>query len=269
MAKSTSGLLAQIEDGALDSRTPLADVLRQCVALGGRAGSEKLRDWARRELDGYADGEDQLPKYRIIPAAIAVDGANIRWQFTGHQISTMELPEFARDVIKAEAPLPHCVAELEGMVASGETIKLQHPGMPGLVSYMNSKADYGTAIHAMYWKVTRASIQGVLDTIRTTLVSLVAEMRAVGVEEMPTAEAADQAVNVVLHNAKRSTITVNTNQTSGANGGPQSILQSASPEKRSRIPAWIRGPWGFAIGASTIIAGVAGAAVWLGWTPFG
>lgn len=243
------------------------DVLRKCVALGGRAGSEQLRDWARQELDGYA-GQEQLPRYRTVPATIAVDGTNIGWQITGEQISTMQLPEFARDVIKQEAPLPHRVAELEHMAARDETVRLQHPGMPDLVSYLNSTAEYGTTIRAMYWQVAPTSIRGVLDSIRTTLVALVAEMRAVGVEEMPSAEAANQAVNVVIHNAKRSSIMVNANQASGADRAPQSIHQQAPPEKRSRIPAWIRGPWGFAVGAAGIIAALAGVAVWLGWNPF-
>jgi hypothetical protein len=56
MARPVPGLLSQIEEGALDSRVPLVDVLRKCVALGGQAGSAELRDWARRELDGYGAG---------------------------------------------------------------------------------------------------------------------------------------------------------------------------------------------------------------------
>ena len=96
MARSRAGLLEQIEQGALDSKTPLADVLRKCVALGGRAGSEQLRDWARRELDGYRDGKQELPAYRIVPAAIAIDGQNMAFQVTGQQLSSYDLPEFAR-----------------------------------------------------------------------------------------------------------------------------------------------------------------------------
>ncbi|WP_410648044.1 hypothetical protein [Amycolatopsis sp. cmx-4-54] len=32
-------------------------------ALGGQAGSVKLRDWARQELNGYS-GEAEIPDYR-------------------------------------------------------------------------------------------------------------------------------------------------------------------------------------------------------------
>ena len=269
MARSQRGLLGQIEDGALDSRTPLADVLRKCVALGGRAGSAELRDWARRELDGYA-GADTLPDYRLVPAVLAIDGQNLAYRVAGQQISGWQLPEFARDTFKQEASVPFGVAELEKIVADGrDALQLQDTRMPDLVEYMNSQADYGTAIHSMYWRVAPVSIHGVLDTIRTKLVSLVAEMRAIGVDDDPTAEVANQAVNVVLHNAKRSTITVNTNQSTLSGAAPQQhITEGTTSETRSRLPAWVKGPWTFAIGLATIAAGGVGVAAWVGWNPF-
>jgi AbiTii len=271
MGKSSRGLLAQIEDGALDSQTPLADVLRKCVALGGRAGSTELRDWARRELDGYRSASDTLPTYRTVPAAICVDGADLAKMVSGQQLSSYQLPEFARDTIVPEAPLPYGVAELEQLATSKNPLQLQHPAMPDLVLYMNAKADYGTAIHSMYWKISATSVHGVLDTIRAMLVSLVAEMRAVGVDdaEIPSAAAAGQAVNVVLHNAKRSTINVTTAQSAGKGAatthGPASVTTEGST---SRIPAWIRGPWALLLGVSTIAGGGAVLATWQGCGPF-
>jgi hypothetical protein len=79
----------------------------------------------------------------------------------------------------------------------------------------------------------------------------------------------DQAVNVVLHSAKRSTINVNTNQNAGTgtNESPQTIVQSQPDEQRSTVPAWIRGPWGFAVRAAGIVGAATGIAVWVGWNP--
>lgn len=68
-------LLERIEEGALDPGRPLADTLRLCVALGGRAGSADLRDWARRELDEYG-ADDDLPSYRVVSVPILIDGSN-------------------------------------------------------------------------------------------------------------------------------------------------------------------------------------------------
>jgi len=271
MGSSSRGLLAQIEEGALDSKTPLADVLRKCVALGGRAGSAELRDWARRELDGYKSAADTPPTYRTVPAAICIDGADLAKMVTGQQISGYELPEFARATIVPEAPLPYGVAELEQMAMSKKSLQLQHPVMPDLVHYMNSEAYYGTAIHSMYWRISPTSVYGVLDTIRTMLVSLVAEMRAGGGNDadIPSATVTNQAVNVVLHNAKRSTINVTTAQAAGEGEaktlGPATVT-TAKPT--SRIPAWIRGPWALLLGICTIAGGGAVLATWQGWGPF-
>ena len=269
MARSKSGLLDQIEEGALDSKTPLADVLRKCVALGGRAGSDELRDWARRELDGYPNDAD-LPHYRVVPAVIAIDGANSAWHWKAHQLSSTSIPQFARDEIGQEVKLTQGVGELEKLAEQSD-IRMQHPGMPTLVDYMNSRGDVvNGVIHRMYWFVSPNSIHGAVDAIRTTLVSLVAELRAAGVEDLPTAAAADQAVNVVVHNAKRSTIHVNANQASGESTADQSHAVHGSDEEEKRmLPAWVTGPWGFAVGLFTIVAGVAGLAVWLNWFPFG
>jgi hypothetical protein len=69
MAQKRGGLLAQIEAGVLDDTVPLSSLLQKCIALGGQAGSEKIRGWARRELNGYA-GAETVPDHRHIPAAL-------------------------------------------------------------------------------------------------------------------------------------------------------------------------------------------------------
>lgn len=78
-------LVEQIESDALDSSASLADALRKCVALGGRAGSADLRDWATRELTGYPGTE--VPEYRKIVAPIVIDGIAGNMRITGQQIS--------------------------------------------------------------------------------------------------------------------------------------------------------------------------------------
>lgn len=270
MFNATHSLLDQIEQGALDSKAPLADVLRKCVALGGRAGSDQLRDWARTELDGYAPDEE-VPRYRVIPAVIAIDGANSAWKWTGQQLSSMELPDFARDVIRPEVELRQGVAELERVASSSdESIRLQHSAMADLVTYMNTQGDVvnGT-ISRMYWQVSANSFHGVVDIIRTTLVSLVAELRAVGVTDTPTAEAANHAVQVVVHRAKRSTIQVNTNHLMGDGTAIAQVNHEHDGDGKRGLPTWLTAPWTIAIGLATIVAGVTGIAVWLDWNPFG
>jgi hypothetical protein len=69
MTAKPRGLLAQIAEGVVDETVPLAALLRKCLMLGAQAGSEKLREWATQELNGYV-GAKSLPEYRRIPAAM-------------------------------------------------------------------------------------------------------------------------------------------------------------------------------------------------------
>lgn len=272
MRKVSSGLLTQIEVGALDSGAPLADTLRKCVALGGRSGSTELRDWARRELNGYkGEPEESIPAYRVVPAILAIDAQNLAYRVTGQQISTWELPEFARETIKPEVPLTYGVAEMEVLAAKTKDLTLQHPQMQDLVSYMNATNESTYVINRLYWKVGPTHVHGVVDAVRTMLVALVAELRAAGIEEQPNAESVDHAVHVIVHGAKRSTFNIHTSHVK-SDGGDVAVQHSStrdgSGDDQSWVPSWVRWPWGVSVGAAGLISAAVGVAAWTGWNPF-
>jgi len=153
------------------------------------------------------------------------------------------------------------IAQLELMAKSGSEVKLQHPAMQDLVSYMHSQQPMGGGtITTMYWVVGGASVLGAVDAARTNLVAMVAEMRTAGVGAgtIPTAEVAQHAVQVVSHGAKRSPITVNS--AIAADSGSASVDLGAASATGSKIPGWIRGPWGFGVGLATLVGGCAGIA---------
>jgi hypothetical protein len=117
------GLLGEIERGALDERTPIGAVLRKCVILSGRAGSEELRGWATRELRGYGP-DDELPGYRMIPAAIKVDFVNLRFRVTGQRISPHSLPEVVREHVDETLPMRMGIGEVEALARLRKTTKI-------------------------------------------------------------------------------------------------------------------------------------------------
>jgi hypothetical protein len=69
------GLLAQIADEVLDDSVALTSLLRKCLMLGARSGSDQLRTWVTRELEGYV-GVPELPTYRRAPAAMELSITN-------------------------------------------------------------------------------------------------------------------------------------------------------------------------------------------------
>lgn len=256
-------LLDQIESGALNSKTDLADLLRKCIALGGRAGSGELRDWARRELDGYRGVDEELPEYRRVTAPLLVDGFQGAWQFKRKQISTLELPDFATDAFTGGVAITFGAAELQRLASKTESVDLQPAGMDDLAYFMNRSPEYGASIERIYFSVAPVAIHGLLDTIRTTLVSLVAEIRSAGVDSsgVPSPEIADRAYNVVIKGRARANIAIGEGATATMN------LTEPGPDPR-RLPPWLSVPWAVTVGLTTVLGGVAGFAVWVGWNPF-
>jgi hypothetical protein len=86
-------------------------------------------------------------------------------------------------------------------------------------------------ILSLYWQVAPAALRDVLDQIRTALTQLVAELRAgmSNEDDVPSAEAADQAVSVIV-TGERSHVHVNTAQASGS-----ATVNSPAPPAESRI----------------------------------
>jgi hypothetical protein len=141
-------LLVQIDRDALDDRVPLATTLRKCPALGAQARNDELSDWASKELDGYRDRD--VPSYRTIYVPLLIDGVTATHQVRGQQISSMDLPDFARDVITEELPLVHGVGDLQALVrderGAGKTaIEMAHPGAADLVMLWNLR-------HSRFWR---------------------------------------------------------------------------------------------------------------------
>jgi hypothetical protein len=109
--------LAEIEKGALDPSTDLADILRKCITLGGETRSADLRTWAALELRGYGP-EDELPPYRIAHSLLYLDAAVGGNRIVGQQAPYQVIPDEVRSVIDGEIRLAYPVAELSEVIAN-------------------------------------------------------------------------------------------------------------------------------------------------------
>jgi hypothetical protein len=241
-------LLGEIEAGALDSRIPIADVLRKVVVLGGKAGSAKLRDWATRELDGY-NTIAELPQYRHITAPLHIDWRTPFQFMKGQQIDPSELPEIARKDIDlgTDLPLMHGIGQLEQMTHGaepGKMLQLQLASFPLIVNLMNLEGQWHFNVERLYWSVSPTALQGVIDQVRTKLAVLVSEMSATmpAGAEIPSAEVATNAFSVAVE-GKRSTVTF-----TSAQGG--STITSTPPEEPRK---WLRTAAAVVIGLAGIV----------------
>jgi hypothetical protein len=249
-------LLREIESGVLDQGTSIGDLLRKAVALGGRAGSAELRDWATRELQGYGP-DDELPEYRKIAAALLVDMIAPGWSVTGRTISPTELPDFAQDVITNDVNLRQGIGQIEQLARRGDAVKIQPGGAPDLVRFMNAQGNLNGHLERLYWSVSPVALDGVVDQVRNTLTVMIAEINANlpdGTDTLP-AEVATNAINVAV-NGKGHKINL---------AAPQqgSTVTTTSPEEEPR--RWGRTAWGVLLGLVAIIAAVLALMQVQGW----
>jgi AbiTii len=257
MAKRDDGLLAQIEREVLDESRPVASALRKCLTLGGRAQSADLREWAARELHGYRGAEGSLPAYRRITAQLMMDGFEPGAIFRGRQVSVIDLPEEARDVIGDEVTLTAGAGEIEAWVqraeARGGSLELGPPAAAELAWMMTNEVGR-YRVERVYWSVSVAVLRGVVDAVRTVLTELVAEMRAgtPGGDEVPPAEVAAQAVQFAVY-GKGHRITV---ATAGEGGTTIAAPQDGDLEEPG---FWTtsRRIWAVLVGLATIIGAIA------------
>jgi hypothetical protein len=160
---------------------------------------------ATGELNGYSNGE--LPHYRKITAPLKIDGNTMHGISEG--ISPLLLPDFVRERVGNEFPLTMGIAEIEKLArrhSSDKSVKLQFPMAADIVLIMNGETTESGAhkwqrrIHSIYWDVSIAALEGVVDQVRTALTVLVAEITAAmpdGVDT-PSPAVATSAVNFLV-----------------------------------------------------------------------
>jgi hypothetical protein len=262
-------LLDDIERGGTQADADIPTLLRKCIALGGQSGSVQLRDWATRELKGYREDQgDSIPEYRKVPATLVIDGATLMHRIQGQQISPVQLPTEARDKVEEQVQFWGPVAELSDMVkratAEGEgAVGIGIVGGSALAGLMNAYAQQRGERHhieRVYHKVAVTSIVGVLDTVQTNLVELVAEIRS-GLPDpqaAPDKQLGDHAVMVVIHGDRNR---VELRNTAAATGGGTATVESSHPSPESkarRVMFWL-------IGIATVVAAVVAVLAWHPW----
>jgi AbiTii-like protein len=253
MAHRRDGLLAQIEADVVDDGVLLSSLLQKCIVLGGQAGSEKMRDWARQELHGYA-GADTVPSYRHVPAAVMVLITNKAGYNGGTtRIDDSVFPPQVRDMIRKDVDLEDAIlgggiGELEALASKGVD---EHHLIPSWASFIKDtlnqfNMDAVSRVAEVYWSVPNASIRNVLVRVRTALAELVAELIALTPQdqEVPDKVAADQAVQFVI-TGDHPTIHYNSQQATG--GGTNVTVAGTS----AAGPVTVSGARGSAIGSQT------------------
>lgn len=253
MAHKRAGLLARIEADVLDDTVPLSSLLQKCIVLGGQAGSEKMRDWARQELQGYRDFRS-IPDYRHLRAQVKLVITNrAGYNPLTRSLSEADLGTRFREALAelnvelADVPLGNSIGELEAMASNEEEHQLVPYWADVMLQMLNEHyVDTATSrAAAVYWSVSGASLRGLLVRVRTALAELVAELITLTPEdqEVPDKDAAD-AVTVYLFTGDRHII--NHLQQHATDGGTNVTVDTSAAG-----PVTVSGAAGTAIGSQT------------------
>jgi len=253
MSRKRESLLAQIEVGVVDDSVSLASLMQKCIILGGQAGSEKMRDWARQELNGYETVET-VPPYRRVYTGLSAKLTNLAgYNGVTQRISPSAIPARVRELLEEDgidpetAVLDGGIGELEAMAGQGKSEHLLMPSWADFIAGVLSKYSVeqgSTRVEAVFWPMSDAALRGLLVKVRTALAELVAEMIALTppAQDVPDKSVADQAVYLVV-NGHRPTIQVTAQQAPGGTN------VAAIPAQGS--PVTVSSGTGTAIGSQT------------------
>lgn len=205
-------LLQALRERMLDESESLAGLLRKCLLLGAETGSEALRDWARKELNGYSES-DEVPEYRKVRGMpIQYNSLSGRFHATGQTIDRMQLPKEAWDYVPDELPFTQPVEELEEL-ARQKSLSFASPRLTFAESVWNERLGPFQQVMALHYTMAGSRVAGMLGQIRTRLVDLIAELTAsTPLEELPGKDTVDAAVHERIGDVYNTTI----QQTGGA-----------------------------------------------------
>jgi hypothetical protein len=162
-------LLKEIQDGALDTNVPITTVLRKLAVLAAQLKNDELRDWAFSELNGYTGQDVKLPTYRELGASPHGNLSQPGWQQNNAPIPSLILPEGLReraDMLDFRQP----IAEIESLaVGDGDGVVFNWPGDWVLWAQKEGKFARGVVLHAIWQKVSKAAVVGIVDTVRTRI----------------------------------------------------------------------------------------------------
>lgn len=190
----TDTLLRSLRERMLDESEPLAGLLRKCLLLGAETGSTSLREWARKELNGYGD-DDDVPEYRKISAPISMDSMSGNTWMTGQVIDRHQMPRECWEYVPESIALKQPIEELE-QLSTRDKLRFTNPGLAYAQTLWNGQLGPWQNVASLSYVTGGSAIKGILGQIRTQLMDLIADLTAdTPLAELPGKEQVDAAVN--------------------------------------------------------------------------
>lgn len=254
---SDADLLDDIERRVIEN-APLAEILRMFLLLGGRLSSDKLRAWAKSELEGYNLDAD-VPAARTVGAPIYLNGIVGLNQITGQHISAAALPDFASKVLRDTITMRNSISEIESMIDNikrkgVEVAAISIPNWAAIGRKMDDLQEFQN-ITAIYRQVHVTSLEAIVADARNRTAELLGEFRKDSKRgsQLPKGRKADAIVGVVVSGDGNSVVV--------ATGKPKKLTSAVTSDSSDSKGWW--GAWGRVGTIITVVFGALALVVWV------
>jgi hypothetical protein len=168
-------LLDEIVDLSVSDDKKVSVLLRKCLILAAKLKNDKLKEWAQHELNGYPNSE-KLPEYRLLHIQALGDFVGPMGTLRNAALAPSNIPEGFRWWAETR-PLTDSIAVLESLLQSDvEPLKIVWP--QDLVLHVRDAFFKGRSLIKAWQSVSKPAIAGVLDTVRTRVLSFALEIRS-------------------------------------------------------------------------------------------
>ncbi|EFB71994.1 MULTISPECIES: AbiTii domain-containing protein [Morganellaceae] len=193
-------ILAEIQHDAINPEVRVADLLRKCLFLASKTGSDDFKNWVLHELDGYPSYDD-VPDYRIISCHSKGSFSRYGGILKNLPIDLSILPEEYTELF-GKMVVTNTVASIEGLLQTSESQIVKSNWNAEATRLVSDKIYQGmycieawneTAIHLM---------SGILDSVKTKVLSIVLELenKLPDIEEVKLSKLDEKVVTQVFNN---------------------------------------------------------------------
>ena len=162
-----------ISMGIANDPPPLTAVLRQCIVLANDLKVPLLRTWAEQELKGYSNPKD-VPEYRVMQVGALGNFAGVGVRYQARPIPSSLLRKehrWAATIHRLTEP----VSAYESLGDSKGALIYEWPS-DMIALYQSSLLD-GCVLMTAWQQVPKTAIAGVLDTIRTRVLTMAIDIK--------------------------------------------------------------------------------------------
>lgn len=164
-----SGLIEEIQRGAMGSNVPLTTLLRQTKVAARKLKLEDLESWIGHELDGYSE-RDNLPDYRILHGRAVALNPYQGW-------IPIIMPNSELNEMLSTIPIMQSVASLETINLKSPDISV--PLSPEQVRLINQMMN--VQFGRMVVQLSGGQIYNILESTRSRVLDWALDMEAAGV----------------------------------------------------------------------------------------